>query len=80
MVKLTPLLIAALGLALLAPFATAGVLGKKEASAADGTARGRRIVQNQALGRALDKNPLGIAALRRLGDKRAEASGHASNR
>jgi hypothetical protein len=67
-------LAAMLALALLSHLAAAGIFSKKDASqTADEPKRGRRIAENQALGRALDKKPIGIAVIRRAGDKANDA-------
>ncbi|POZ60188.1 hypothetical protein [Chromobacterium alticapitis] len=67
-------LAAILGLSILSAPALAGVFGKKDASQPGNEPRlGRRVLENQALGRALDKKPLGIAVIRRAGDKRQDS-------
>lgn len=42
---------------------------------AEQPARGKRILQNQAIGRALDKNPIAIGLTRRAKNKHLDADG-----
>ncbi|RMD00425.1 hypothetical protein EAY64_04935 [Aquitalea palustris] len=42
---------------------------------AEQAARGKRILQNQAIGRALDKNPIAIGLTRRAKNKQLDADG-----
>ncbi|UTH76653.1 hypothetical protein [Chromobacterium sp. IIBBL 290-4] len=67
--------------ALMAILLAQGALAStRDASQAQGeeTKRGRRVLENQAIGRAVDKKPIGIAAIRRWNDKRQGKSGDAS--